>query len=106
MTGKPEARIIGPESELGDIGEGLTFFGHTLTREFSEHDFTPDEIATLQDNRYVELRGVPPKATPEELKEQHQAAEKNASKAAEAAEAKTAEKAEKAEAKTAAPTRA
>lgn len=56
-----EARIIGPEAELGDVRGGLTIFGHTLTRDWSKIDPTPDQVTKLKGNRYVELKGAEPK---------------------------------------------
>lgn len=53
-----KARIIGPASELGAF-ESLNFFGQGLTREWSA-DFkaTPEVVAKLQANKYVEVKGV------------------------------------------------
>lgn len=53
---KIEARIIGPESELGVFGS-LDFYGHSLTREWSEIDADKETRNKLAGNRYVEIRG-------------------------------------------------
>lgn len=52
-----EARIIGPESELGPVTT-LDFFGVTLSREWSEINPTAAQLVKLDRNRYVELRGA------------------------------------------------
>lgn len=51
------ARIVGPEEELGDVHKGLTFFGHHLTRDWSTIDPSPEALKRLKANRYVELDG-------------------------------------------------
>jgi len=56
-----KAKIIGPASELGDIGDGLKFFGGkvVLNREYGDElpDLTADEVRTLRGNQYVALEG-------------------------------------------------
>lgn len=54
-----EARIIGPEEELGDVRGGLHVQGHHLTRDWSKVDPTAEQLQKLQGNRFVELRGSP-----------------------------------------------
>lgn len=53
-----QARIVGPEEELGDVHKGAKFFGNHLTRDWSDITVTPDQLTKLQGNRYVELRGA------------------------------------------------
>lgn len=50
-----KARIIGAEDELGPF-HTLTFFGLSLSREWSEIKATPEQVEKLQGNRFVELR--------------------------------------------------
>jgi hypothetical protein len=77
-----KARLIGPEEELGEVYKPLDFFGHKLTKEWSDINPTPAQLEKLKANRYVELKGLPAKAmAPED------AAAKDATKEAEAAEA-------------------
>lgn len=62
---KIQARIVGPEAELGEVRAPLEIFGNPLTREFSEIEVTPEQFKKLQGNRYVELKGAAPdEATP------------------------------------------
>lgn len=69
-----EARIIGPDADLGDVRDGVVFFGHTLTRDWSKVDFAGDALAKAKGNQYVEVRegkGKPADSTvPEETEEQ------------------------------------
>lgn len=51
-----EARIVGPEAELGDVRNGVSFYGQTLTRDWSKVDLSPEAQAKAQGNKYVELR--------------------------------------------------
>lgn len=52
-----EARIIGTEEDLGDVRGGLSFFGNTLTRDWSDIDVSDDQLAKLKANRFVQVRG-------------------------------------------------
>jgi hypothetical protein len=69
-----EARIIGPDAELGDVRDGVVFFGHTLTREWSKVNFAGDALAKAKANQFVEVRegkGKPAASTvPEQTEEQ------------------------------------
>jgi hypothetical protein len=51
-----EARIIGPESDLGPVTT-LDFYGLSLSREWSEIKPTSAQLSKLDGNRYVEIRG-------------------------------------------------
>lgn len=50
-----DARIIDPASELGDF-HTLTFYGHTLSRDWSKIEPDAGVLGKLQGNRFVELR--------------------------------------------------
>lgn len=52
-----EARIVGSEAELGDVKNGLDFYGQHLTREWSEVTFSPDAFKKAQTNKFIEVRG-------------------------------------------------
>jgi hypothetical protein len=54
------ARIVGPKEDLGDVHEGLTFFGHHIERDWSEIDPSPAVLKKLQGNRHVELSDAEP----------------------------------------------
>lgn len=58
------ARIVGPKEDLGDVHEGLDFFGHHLDREWSEIDPSPEVLKKLQGNRHVELSATEPPDDP------------------------------------------
>ena len=92
-----EARLIGPASELGDVSEGLEFYGNTITRDWGEVDLTAEQIEKAKGNRYIELKGAPDK--PEDATEAKQEADKEAARAAEKNEEKRLQAAEKAAAK-------
>jgi hypothetical protein len=49
------ARLIGDKADLGDVHEGLNFYGHHLDRDWSEIDPSPDVLKKLMGNRHVEL---------------------------------------------------
>ncbi|MBJ7410127.1 MAG: hypothetical protein JHD15_07135 [Phenylobacterium sp.] len=51
-----EARIIGPEAELGDVRDGVTFYGQRLTRDWSKVDLSGEALAKAKGNQYVEVR--------------------------------------------------
>jgi hypothetical protein len=51
-----EARIVGPEAELGDVRQGFTFHGQHLTREWGKVEFSPEALSKAQGNRFIELR--------------------------------------------------
>lgn len=69
-----DARIVGPEAELGDVRSGVNFYGATLTREWSKVDFNGDALAKAKANKFVELRDGKGKAAastvPEEAEEE------------------------------------
>ena len=51
-----EARIVGPDAELGDVRDGITFFGQRITREWGKVDLSSDALAKAQGNPYIEVR--------------------------------------------------
>lgn len=51
-----DARIIGPDAELGDVRDGINFYGHQLTREWSKVDFDSVVLAKAQGNAFIEVR--------------------------------------------------
>lgn len=61
-----QARVIGPESDLGHF-ESLAFFGNQIGREFSDVRLSPDQILKAEGNPYIELKGQAP--TREEQRE-------------------------------------
>ncbi len=53
---KVQARLIGPEEELGQVSS-VEFFGQTVTREFSPIELTKEQIEKANGNRFIELKG-------------------------------------------------
>lgn len=51
-----EARIVGPEAELGDVRDGVTFYGQRLTRDWAKVNFSGEALAKAQGNQFVEVR--------------------------------------------------
>lgn len=63
-----QARIIGPESDLGHVST-LDFFGNTLTREFSDVSLTAEQVRKAEGNRFIELKGQDRDQTPDEARQ-------------------------------------
>lgn len=47
-------------ADLGDIGDGVAFFGHVLTRDWSNVEFSETALGKAQANPCVELRDGKP----------------------------------------------
>ena len=54
-----QARVIGPESDLGHV-DTLNFFGNQIGREFSDVKLSPEQILKAEGNPYIELKGQAP----------------------------------------------
>lgn len=51
-----DARIVGPEAELGDVRDGITFYGQRITRDWGKVDLSGDALAKARANQYIEVR--------------------------------------------------
>lgn len=54
-----QARVIGPESDLGQFST-LDFFGNSIGREFADVKLTKDQVEKANGNRFIELKGDKP----------------------------------------------
>ena len=63
-----QARVIGPESDLGHVST-LDYFGNALTREWGDVSLTPDQVKKAEGNRFIELKGQNRTLTTEEARQ-------------------------------------